>query len=734
MPIRALMLGVSLMALAAAQAQAQSRVDLDEISVAGNQGAAQAATQGSAQATVGPDGSPVVLRDPPADGAPQAGGAPGVVATRGYTPVSGRTATKTDTPILETPQSVSVVTRQQLEDRQPQNLLEAVAYSPGAVTGIFGFDPRYDAFKIRGIDVTYTGVFRDGLRQINSPNGLFRLEPYGLEAITILRGPAASIYGASSSGGIVDLISKRPLFLPLREINLQTGSFGRIQGSFDLSGPLEDAPTVAYRLTGLVRSAGTEIGAVQDDRVFIAPALTWRPDSDTKLTLLAEYMNALTGGTAAYINTYDPLTGTSTGATRQFAGDRRFNDFIQDQGRIGYEFEHRLSDFVVLNQRVRFSALATNQEYVFARFPGRVLEDTSGTVGDTFLDWRFSTGPIEHQLITGVDFTTIDYTSRQGVGSRPFTPTFTYLPAITYREKQNLSTVGVYAQDQIKIDAWRITLGVRNDWLDTTFKPQSFGFAPTTYTRDDSATTFRAALGYVTPFGLAPYVSYATSFVPNPGAIQSAGGGTPQLAKPTRGEQAEIGLKYEIPAYNALISTAVFDIKQTDGLVFEASTGVNELVQLDLRSRGFEIEATASPLPGLNLIASYAYNDVEILKLSAATEGKTLNASPFHTASAFVDYTFVGGPLDRFGLGAGVRYLGSSFGDNLNTPILDNAPRAFVDAVLHYDLVALDPSLAGVRLQVNATNLLDDVQQICTAGYCYFDQSRRIVANLRYRF
>jgi iron complex outermembrane receptor protein len=134
----------------------------------------------------------------------------GDITANGYVATSTRTATKTDTPVLETPQSISTVTQEQLEDRKPQTLLDAVSYTPGTRVGGYGFDPRYDAFTIRGIDVTYTGVFRDGLRQVNSPNGLFRLEPYGLEGITILRGPAASIYGASSTGGIVDLISKRP--------------------------------------------------------------------------------------------------------------------------------------------------------------------------------------------------------------------------------------------------------------------------------------------------------------------------------------------------------------------------------------------------------------------------------------------------------------------------------------------------------------------------------------------
>jgi len=242
----------------------------------------------------------------------------GPITADGYVATVSRSATKTDTPILETPQSISTVTQKQIEDRKPQNLLEAVSYTPGARVGGYGFDPRYDAFTIRGIDVTYTGVFRDGLRQVNSPNGLFRLEPYGLEGISILRGPAASIYGASSTGGIVDLISKRPTFLPFREVEVQTGSYGRLQGSFDLSGPVTSDNSMFYRLTGLVRDAGTEIDAVKDDRIFIAPAFTWKPTEATSLTILAEYMDATTGGTAAYINDYaTDAAGNRASATRR---------------------------------------------------------------------------------------------------------------------------------------------------------------------------------------------------------------------------------------------------------------------------------------------------------------------------------------------------------------------------------------------------------------------------------
>lgn len=669
----------------------------------------------------------IELKEIVIDGSTASEGAKGVITTQGYVAKSGRTATKTDTPLIETPQSISTVTQQQLEDRKPQALLDALNYTPGVRTGQFGFDPRYDAFTIRGIDATYNGVFRDGMRQLNSPNGLFRLEPYGLEAISILKGPSASIYGASSSGGIVDLITKRPTETVLREIELQGGSFDRLQGAFDFSGPLDQDKTLLYRLTGLVRDAGTDIDAVSDDRVYIAPALTWQPDGDTKFTLLGEYMDSTTGGTAAYINNYSPA-GNSTGATHEFAGDERFNDFSQKQGRIGYELDQRLTETITLHHKLRYSDLSTRQEYSFGGYPGLVEEDTGGIVSDTYLETEFETGAVEHRLVTGADFSWLDLTSREGNGAEPFTDSYSYAPALTQTTKQERTQFGIYAQDQIAYDQWRLTLGLRHDWLDSDMDIDDQGVT-SSFARNDSETTGRAALAYVTPFGITPYVSYGTSFVANAGVIQSG-----QPAVPTTGHQAEAGMKYDIPGHNAFVTTSVFDIRQDNGVVFEASGNTNEQIQLDLRSRGFEIEGTASFDNGLSLTASYSYTDVEILRLTDATAGKTLNSSPYHMASVWVDYAFQEGPLNGLGIGAGVRYVGSSFGDNVHTPVLDNKPRTLVDASLRYDFANLNPAFKDVRLQVNATNLLNDVKQVCSNGYCFWDEGRKVIASMRYRF
>ncbi|CAM5185182.1 Iron complex outermembrane recepter protein OS=Bosea thiooxidans OX=53254 GN=SAMN05660750_04591 PE=3 SV=1 [Bosea thiooxidans] len=659
-------------------------------------------------------------------------GGGGPITANGYVATATTSGTKTNTPILEIPQSISTVTQAQLEQRKPQNLLDALSYTPGARVGTYGFDPRYDAFTIRGVDVTQNAVFRDGLRQINSPNGLFRLEPYGLEAINVLRGPSSAIYGASTSAGIVDLISKRPAETPFREIEIQGGSFGRKQFNFDLSGPANPEKTLFYRLTGLVRDADNQISAIKDDRVFIAPAITWKPNEATKLTLLAEYMDSTTGGTAAYVNEYGPyidrsgnLLYKSIGATKVFGGDKRYNDFRQQQGRIGYEFEHAFSEIFTLRQRVRYSALATNQQYVYLADPGLTRERTQGLSVDTNIEAKFDTGPVSHRMLAGVDFSWLHYRGKEGFGGVPLG----YNATLGYRTAQSQTLFGIYAQDQISWQNWRLTLGGRHDWFSSRFEAGAAGALPTETKQKDAHSTGRVALSYVTSFGLAPYVSYATSFVPNSGTVLSGA-----VAVPTTGEQVEAGVKYDLPGQNASLRAAAYELRQNNAVVYEVINGFNRQVQLDMRSRGFEIEGVASLANGLSIQASYSYNDARILKLTPETEGNRLTSIPYHTASLWLDYAVQGGPMHGLGIGGGVRYVGASLGDNLNRSILDNKPRTLVDAALRYDLEKLDPRLKGMRVQVNATNLLDKVEQTCTAGFCYFDEGRKVIASLRYRW
>lgn len=731
----ALAAGVSLAASSvaspvSAQQASGGSTQLEEISVEG---------RGSQAQTPGGQGTGVRTE-----------GAPGVATSDGYVAKTGRTATKTDTPIAEAPATINTVTQAQLADRKPQSLVEALAYTPGVKTGGFGFDPRYDSFFVRGVDVTYTGVFRDGLRQFNSPNGIFRLEPYGLESISILKGPASAIYGASSSAGIVDLISKRPTDYRFGEVEAQTGSFDRIQGAFDIGGPLNEEGSVLYRLTGLARNADTEMRAVKDNRVFIAPAVTFKPSDDTKLTILGEYMDSTVGGGAAYQNRYD-ADFNSIGAIKTPLPYEDFNDFRQKQGRVGYEFEHRFNEAVTLHQNLRFSALSTRQEYSGSQFndTGLLFDKNQGIAVDTYLLSEIKTGPAAHKILTGVDYSYLTYKEKQAFGS--FTDP-NDIPTPDYRDetsnprfyKQNQTLVGVYAQDEISLDRWRLTIGGRHDWYDSDFKsaittgvdtsvPPDFipDIYPTTRDRqkqNGGKFTGRAALSYVTDSGLTPFVGYGTSFVPNPGTV--IGGA---VTKPTQGEQIEAGVKYAHPGTNSLITASVFQLKQKDGVVLAVVDSVNQQTQLDFKNRGFEIDAAGTMANGVTLQASYSYIHTDISK-PASLDGREITGIPRHAFQLWGGYEAKTGALKGVAVGAGVRYEGSSFGDNENRAVIKNSPRAFVDAKASYELENLSADLKGFKLQVNATNLLDDVKQICTSNYCYYDKGRQVIASIRYRW
>jgi iron complex outermembrane recepter protein len=675
------------------------------------------------------------------------GGSGGVITADGYVGKSSATGAKVDTPFIQTPQSISSVTQQQLEDRNPQTLLETLAYTPGTRVGGYGFDPRFDSFTVRGFDVTYTGVFRDNLRQPGAGSSLFKTEPYGLEGVSILRGPSSALYGASGAGGLYNLISKRPTEDALREIQVQYGSHDRYQGQFDLSGPINEADPVYYRLTGLLRSADTEQVGVPDDRAYIAPAFTWKPDEDTKLTILGEYSRTKTGGTAAYY--YDAATGKVSDI---FAGNPAYNDSIQNQGRIGYEFEHRLNEVFTFRQNTRASWLNVDADWAFAYQPNAadptLLDSSAGTYEewmntytiDNQLEAKFDTGALEHTLLTGIDFTKIYWKSLNGYGATP--PLDTKNPTrgrptdpIGFQTKsvQDQFITGLYLQDQIRYDALTFTLGGRYDWVSTdTDNTDLASGALSTINQSDRAFTWRAGVTYETEWGITPYASYSTAFSPNAGVNLATG----NPFKPTESEQQEVGVKYLLPDSNTLLTAALFNIDQTNGLYYEVvdlpSGPANIQVQRGkLRSRGLELEASTSLDNGLSLIASYTYTQAKIIDGPAGTVNNDVSSVPRHMASLWAHYTMPeDGALAGLGFGAGVRFTGESYGNDANS--MKNKARAFVDASIDYDFAAIDKDFAGLKLQVNATNLFDRQDAVCSAGFCYRDQGRTIIGSLKY--
>ncbi|ESR24192.1 Ferrichrome-iron receptor [Lutibaculum baratangense AMV1] len=648
----------------------------------------------------------------------------------GYVAQQDRMGTKVDTSITEIPQAITVVTQSQIEDQEPRTLNEALTYTASANPNNFGYDSRFDAFTLRGFNVYYNGIFRDGLRQYNSPTALFKTEPYGLEGITILKGPASSLYGVSGPGGIVNLVTKRPKDVPFREIEVVGGSHDRYQVGFDLSGPANDSGTVLYRLTGIGRDAETELPGFSDDKYYLAPALTLQPTADTRLTLLGEISRSLTGGTAAF---YNPAYGV---VSDLYEGDPQYNDFRQDQGRIGYEFEHRFSELLTVRQNLRYSKVDADLEYSghypvggdLARYWGHYQEDAETLVVDNMAQFTFDTGAVAHTALLGVDYTWARYDAASALG---YTSVADIRNApLAYDGGQETDQLGVYAHDQLEWNGLSLFLSGRYDWVDTTSIATDFSETE----QKDEEFSGRVGLSYRTPWGLIPYANYSTSFAPNIGLVyDDVTSGVGRAARPTVAEQVEIGVKYEIPDTNALLTASYFKIEQTDGVVFDTSTGVNRQRQLDLTSEGIELEAQASFDNGWSMIASYTHLTMTIDKGATGTEGNELSGVPNDILSVWGHYEFQENTaLAGLGVGAGVRYVGESYGDDINS--IENEDRIFVDAALSYDFGARSPEFAGLKLQVNAKNLFDEEKPVCTSGYCYKDEGRSVLASLRYRF
>jgi iron complex outermembrane receptor protein len=690
--------------------------------------------------------------------APQA---PVASAERGTGPVNGIVAhqsvsgTKTDTPIVETPQAISVVTADEIRQHSAQNVSEALRYTPGVFVEPQGASSRYEDIRIRGFEPL---TFLDGLRVPRvqwwaTP----RIEAYGLERVEVLKGPASVIYGQTGPGGLLNLISKRPTDYAFREIELQTGSYDRLQGAFDIGGPLDKDRQFLYRLTGLIRDSDTQVDFTKDKRLFIAPAFTWRPNVDTTFTVLANYGE----DKGTYPHQYVPAEGSryfnpnGRISRHTFLGEPGFDNFQRNQFGVGYAFEHRFNDVWSVRQNLRYAGidmsfdalrseglLDANEDGVpddwrtLRRSANSLAADARNFTVDNQAQADFVTGQLKHKLLLGVDYQWMngDYDFRYGpassidifapvYGSPVSTPT-TQAGWLTETQTQ----LGLYVQDQIKLDRWILTLGARQDFANTKTNDK---LRSTVAQRDDGAFTYRVGLGYEFDNGVVPYVSYATSFQPTL-AFDAAG----RQFKPTTGDQIEAGVKYQPPGYNMLLTAAVFDITQQNvvssipNTIFSTQTG-------EVRVRGFELEAKAELMPGLDVTAAYAFLDSEVTKSNNPLEiGRPNTLTPRHEASAWVNYRVQAGALAGVRVAAGVRHVGEVFGEvSSDFPVSAPAYTVF-DAAVGYDFAALRPDLRGLRLDIDFKNIGDKyyVTYCYQTAFCSLAAGRTVLATLRYRW
>lgn len=674
----------------------------------------------------------------------------------GYLAKRTAAGTKTDTALVEAPRSISVATRQQMEDRGVHSLDDAVRYMPGITSASFGSDTRLDWMRVRGFEPTQ---FLDGLPL---PRGVYanpKPETWNLDRLALLRGPASSIYGQTPPGGLLDMVSRRPEAEASHEIQVQYGSDNHRQINFASTGKIDDEARFLYSVSGVIRDGGTQIDHIDDKRYNIAPSLTWNIDDDTKLTLLTQFTRDDTGVTSQFY----PIQGTKIDmpfgkiSQHKNLGDPDYDFYDRTYYALGYSFEHRFNDVWQFRQNLRYtkSDLSFQTVTVNSYFPsiGFVVDDQGNTgrgttntdedisqfAVDNNFQGDFATGDVSHTLLIGLDHqrSNTNYTSIFGTApainvNHPVYGLPINRPSrddALYDYDQKTRQTGLYIQDQMALDQWRLTLGGREDWVHTGTK--FFNDNDATNTERDKKFSGNAAISYVFDSGFVPYLSYAESFQPTSNATASA----TKSFKPTEGEQWELGVKYQPPGTNTLLTAAVYDLTQKNVSVTTTVAGNQPVTSQtgEVKVKGLELEAVSDVTDNLKVIAAYTLAKSEVQK--GDYKGNRLQLMPNQQASLWADYTWHTGVLDGFGIGAGARYTGNTYGDQGNTWLGKADAYTVFDASVHYDLGRLDGSLKGASLAVNATNLLDkDYISTCDGFYCYYGDQRSVIASATYKW
>lgn len=662
-----------------------------------------------------------------------------VSAPAGFVATSSTTATKTDAPLIEIPQTVSVVTLAQMEARSVQTVNQAVEYSGGVSVDSYGQETRYDWLYIRGFNQSSYGLFRDNSRwQGGALSG--QIDPYMLQEVDVIKGPSSVLFGQNTPGGLVNLVTKRPPAATLNEVMFTVGSYNRTQAQADLGGPIDKDGHFRYRLTFLARKSDTQVDYVPDNRTLVAPAITWSPSAKTTLTVLGDYQHDKTGW-SQFLPSQGTFVPNPNGTIPRsfFTGEPNYDYFNRDQSSIGSLFEHRFNNTWTVRNTFRRSTISSDGKTAFggglaadnrtlARYGYSYPFDMTLYTTDTNASARFKTGNVEHSILFGFDYSWSETTIKAGFALAPsidvFKPVYgaTIPDLFIYQNTdQTQWLAGQYVQDHMKVGkSFVLTAAGRHDSTHMTTKDLN---AKTTVEQDPGSTSGRVGATYLSAIGLAPYVSYSTSFLPTAGVDFK---GKPY--EPTTSAQVEGGVKYQPKGVNALITASVFNITQQKVQVPDPTNVLNQLQEGEVRARGFELEGVGSIAKGLDVRLAYTYLDQKVTKTTdPATLDKRPPLVPDRSFAASVDYTYVFNSSSTIGFNFGGRYVGTTAGDATNT--IEVPAYTLLDASVRYDWKAIE-------FGVTASNLTDrSYVAVCTSpSYCNYGGRRQILSSVRFRW
>lgn len=696
--------------------------------------------------------------------------------------------TKTDTPIIEAPQSISVINRDEIDIRAASTIADALSYSAGVQPEPVGIDSRTDEVAIRGFSAggfSANNNFVDGLRlPIGGQFSRFGFDTFGLQQIEVLKGPSGVLYGQSAPGGIVNIVTKRPTADRRGEVLLQTQSYtgldnwsGRVGA--DYSGRLNDDASLQGRIVGFADDGGTQIDDVDNSRYYISPSLTWEPAEGTRWTFLGQYQRDEGGATYQFLpatGAYRPSNGHRIENDTNL-GEPDWNTFERDQLLLASFFEHDFGNGLKLRNNTRYTHVETLYEVTvlagdtvtdcssvdygpqcidgqtIGRRAIRADGDSDGWATDTRLESRFTTGALDHVLLVGVDYFHTEYEHFRDVVMLPGLPPGQVDPLFNIYDPEPRGSAdyaeslqpqiytgatsqqtGLYLQDQISVGRLRVNLSGRYDRSED---DQTDLIADTSFTSEADELTFRGGAVYLFDNGLAPYASYSESFLPQ--LVDPAQTLDGEPFEPTTGQQYEAGVRYQ-SGDNIYLTAGVYEITQRnvptpDPGGQQCGRRVCQVQTGEARVRGLEFEGRASLDTGTTLIASASRQDSEITESNdPVVAGNELAQVPKYLASLFVDQRIETGVLAGVGFGGGARYTGESFGDTNNEFDIDSY--TLFDLFLRYDLGERHAGLKGVSISLNARNIADKRYLVTCTGVqsCYYGQGRVVTARAQYKW
>ncbi len=675
------------------------------------------------------------------------------IIVTGQRPVVTSTAgTKTDTPLLETPQSISVVSGDFIQKLGLQNLDEALRYVAGVTPDQRGASAEvYDLFSLRGFGAP---VFLDGLFYVSQSDATgyaaAQADVSRLDRVDVIKGPSSALYGRSGPGGLVAEQSKLPLDRAFY------GSLAGTYGNFDLyrvdgdvGGRLTD--NVLWRVYASANGAHDQQEYGERRRQTVSAATTLGAKTPTTLTLLAAYSHDPRNGDYGVFPALGTLFSNPRGRiSPNFYGGEPGDFFSREQLGLTYILTHDFGGGWAFRASGRYQYVRSALGVVYTQGPALDAADPAPSIygrasystHESNKDWVFdnqltgqlATGPLKHELLFGTDRQVLHFDENAAFGTATpidvFDPVYGSMPTPTtpgevpggspYETTTRQRQQSVYGQDQISWGGLNITLSGRQDWA-----RQASNIAPTQH---DDKFTYRAGALYKTPLGVAPYVSYSTSFQPQ--AAQLADG---TLARPSLGEQVEGGLKYQAPGFPLTVTAAYFHIEQTNVLSYDPVT-YTATQSGKVRSRGVEVEAQAQLPFGFDARLAFSRQSVRILEDQDPNNvGHGLPTVGRGGVSANLEWAPRSGPWRGFALGGAVRHV-----DSLYAYGSDNSPSyTLFDGVVRYDLGAANPRLQGLQVSLNAKNLGDDrylTGCYVNYGWCWYGARRTVQGTISYAF